>query len=405
MDNSFKPAILNYAGGSAIVVEGTPHAERFFIVQKGKVRIMRDIDLLIEKKQNVAVEGDIIGVVSAMSGYSYIETLLALTDVVLLEVRRGQYTGLIRNNLDVAGKIVRQFSQRQRELFKVFSCRALSTAALDNSAHILQVADYYAGQKKFNHAFYAYRQYIIDCPDAPDLQQIRQKMTEITPHLKVQNLRIQYLTSKIERRYPKDSLIFAEGEKGDELYIIVEGTVNITKIIDNKEILLSVLTRGDIFGEMSLLEDKPRAATAEVTEDCIVFAVNRENFETVSRIQPDLIARLTSAMAEHIWLISKRIATTLMEDPLGRMYNALLVQLEKERVALDTNQSHQCSFGFRELSGMAGIPAAEGENLGRKMLLGSRIRLVNGKIFVADTLEVKRQTDYYLRLQKINQSK
>jgi hypothetical protein len=83
------------------------------------------------------------------------------------------------------------------------------------------------------------------------------------------------------------------------------------------------------------------------------------------------------------------------------MYNALLVQLEKDRVAVNTNESHQCNFGFKELSGMAGIPAAEGEMHSKKMLLTKRIQLINGKIFVTDASEVLRQTAYYRRAQKI----
>jgi CRP-like cAMP-binding protein len=403
MNDAFKPIILNYSAGSAIVVEGKQNADRFFIIQKGKVQIKREIDALIESKQGIASDGDIIGAVSAMSSYSYIETLVALTDVVLVEVQRSQYPSLIRNNTAVAVKIVRQFSQRLRELDKLLSQRTLSAASDDSPTHVLQVAEYYAGQKKYNHAFYAYRQYVALCPDSANLGEITQKMMKIAPYVKVQ--KPQYEPEKIARKYPKNSLIFAEGETGDELYIIESGAVNITKIIGNQEMVLSVLKKGNIFGEMALLEDKPRAATAEVSEDCTVLAVNRNNFETVSRAQPDMISRLTSAMAERIWVIYKQIATTLITDPLGRMYNALMVQLEKDRISINTNQSHQCNFGFKELSGMAGIPAAEGEMHGRKMLLTNRIRLVQGKIFVADASEVKRQTDYYLRTQKITRNK
>ncbi|MDR0599899.1 MAG: cyclic nucleotide-binding domain-containing protein [Treponema sp.] len=402
MDDAFHPTILNFTAGSAVVVEGKQNADRFYIIQQGKVRIKRDIDVLIEEKQSIAEAGDIIGAVSAMSSYSYIETLVALTNVVLVEVRREQYPGLIKSSPAVAVKIVRQFSQRLRELDKMLSRRTLSAAAGDDSAHILQVADYYMGQKKYNHAFYAYQQYAAHCPGAPNLGEVKQKMMKIAPQVKVQ--KPLYPPDKMVRAYPKNSLIFAEGEKGEELYVIQDGTVNITKIIDNQEMVLAVLKKGNIFGEMALLEDKPRAATAEVSEDCTVLAINRKNFETVSRAQPDMISRLTSAMAERIWVIYKQIATTLLADPVGRMYNALLVQLEKDRIAVNTNQSHQCNFGFKELSGMAGIPAAEGEIYGRKMLLTGRIQLIKGKIFVADTSEVKRQTDYYLRAQKISRN-
>jgi CRP-like cAMP-binding protein len=399
MNDTFKPTILHFAADSVIVVEGKPNADRFFIIQKGEVQIKREIDALIEGKHTIAGPGEIVGAVSVMAAHSFIETLVALTDVTLLAVDRARYPSLIRDNAAIAVKIVQQFSQRLRALDALLSQRTLSASSGNNPSHILQVADYYNGQSKFGHAFYAYHQYIVHCPDAENIAEVKKKMMKIAPYVKVQKPK--YPPDQMARKYPRDSLIFAEGETGDELYIIQDGTVNITKIIDNQEMVLAVLKKGNIFGEMALLEDKPRAATAEVSEDCSVLAVNRKNFQEVSRSQPDMVARLTSAMAERIWVIYKQIATTLIENPLGRMYNALLVQLEKDRVAVNTNQNHQCGFGFKELSGMAGIPAAEGELHSKKMLLTQRIKLVNGKIFVADASEVMRQTEYFKRAQRI----
>ncbi|GHV94842.1 Crp/Fnr family transcriptional regulator [Spirochaetia bacterium] len=394
----FQPARVNFVAGSVIVVEGK-NTSRFFIIQRGKVQIKREIDALIEEKNTIAGPGDIIGAVSAMAAYSFIETLIAVTDVTLLAVERDQYPALIRDNTAIAVKIIQQFSQRLRSLDTMLSRRTLSAAAGNDATHILQVADYYNGQKKYNLAFYAYQRYAAHCPNAGNLAEIKQKMMKIAPQVKVQ--RPVYPPDQMARKYPKDCLICAEGETGDELYIIQEGRVNITKIVDNQEMVLAVLKKGGIFGEMALLEDKPRAATAEVSEDCSVLAINRKNFEAVSIANPEIVSRLTSAMAERIWVIYKQIATTLIENPLGRMYSALLVQLEKDRVAVNTNQSHQCGFGFKELSGMAGIPAAEGELHSKKMLLTKRITLVNGKIFVTDASEAMRQTEYFKKAQRL----
>ena len=64
------------------------------------------------------------------------------------------------------------------------------------------------------------------------------------------------------RTYNKNKIIFADGELGESLYIIQKGTVKITKILNGNEIILAILKHGDIFGEMALLENKPRSASA-----------------------------------------------------------------------------------------------------------------------------------------------
>jgi CRP-like cAMP-binding protein len=262
------------------------------------------------------------------------------------------------------------------------------------------VADYYLAQRRYDQAFYVWQQYAAHCPGAENLGEVRQQMMKIAPYVKI--IKPAYPPDKMERTYPAECLLFAEGESGHELYIIQDGAVKLSKIVQNQEMVLAVLGKGDICGEMALLEDKPRATTAEVYEQCTVLAINRANFKGIIQNRPELVARLTTLMAERIWLMYKQIANTLVENPLGRIYDALLIQLEKDRVALNTNQYHQCNFGFRELAGMAGIPLEEREVLFKKILLSKRINLINDKIVVTDASEVLRQTEYYRRVQGIS---
>jgi CRP-like cAMP-binding protein len=395
---------VTYTKDSYIILEGKSRADRFFIIQEGKVRIIREVDQITETQEEIpAGPGDIFGAVSAMASYSYIETALALTDVTLLAVEKGQYVDLIRANTPVALKIIRQFSQRLRDLGDMLSERALFGAVTHDTSHLLQIADYYLGQRKYNQAFYALQQYVACHPQAANMGEIRQKMMKIAPAVKV--LKPAYPPGEMKRSYPKDCLLFAESEHGNDLYIIQKGSVKISKIVNNHEMVLAVLKSGDIFGEMALLEDKPRSATAEVMEDCVALVVNRDNFEELITRQPDLVSRLTTLMAERIWFVYKQLANTLILNPLGRVYDALLTQLEKNRVDVNTNQAHQFDFGFRELAGFAGIPAEENDALLKRILLTKRITLTGDKLYVTDASDVLRQSEYYRRAQRIGLSR
>ena len=101
-------------------------------------------------------------------------------------------------------------------------------------------------------------------------------MAKIKPYQKAVYLDEE--TAEFTRSYPKDTMVFSETMPGRQLYIIQQGQVKITKIMNNNEVLLAVLKPGDIFGEMSLLENKPRSASAISFEDSVLLAVNRENF-------------------------------------------------------------------------------------------------------------------------------
>ena len=394
----FQPAIVKFAKDAFFIVEGKTNTEKFYIIQEGKVQIIREVDKVVRGKDTIAGPGDIIAAVSVMSGFSFIETAIAYTDVTVLAVEKKQYSNLIRDNTPIAVKIIQQFSHRLRTLDDMLSRLTLSATAESGPSHLLKIAEFYAGQKKPNQAFYAYQQYTVHCPNAPDIEDVKQKMARLAPTVKVR--KPDYPSDKMERTYPVDCLLFAEGEPGDELYVIQEGSVKISKIMNNQEVVLAVLRKGDIFGEMALLENKPRAATAETLENCTVLAVNQANFTGLIKTSPELVARMTTLMAERIWLMYRQLANTMITNPLDRIYDALLIQLEKEHVPLNSNHPYMCNFSFKELADMARVPPKEHDALLHKILLSKRISIVQGKLFVSDPSEVLRQTDYYRRAQQ-----
>jgi CRP-like cAMP-binding protein len=207
------------------------------------------------------------------------------------------------------------------------------------------------------------------------------------------------------REYPDDRMIFSEGEPGDELYIIRQGSVKITKIAEGNEVLLAVLKPGDIFGEMALLESKPRAASAITHGDCVFIVVSRANFSLMVATQPQIVARLTTLLAERIWFAYKQIANTLIDDPLGRIYDALLIQLEKNRVNTTQAQAYIFDFGPRELINMVGLSPAEGSPLIKKLLLNRNIQLVNDHINVSDVFEIAKQVQFFRNMQRREKSR
>uniref|UniRef100_A0A7C3IJF0 Cyclic nucleotide-binding domain-containing protein n=1 Tax=Gracilinema caldarium TaxID=215591 RepID=A0A7C3IJF0_9SPIR len=402
MANQLQLAFVNFKKDSYIIVEGKQNADRFFIIRQGKVRISKEVEVVEEEGGNILGPGDFFGVVATMSGHSHIETAQALTDVTLISVQKDQYVQLIQNNTPVAMKIILQFSKRMRFLDEALTRLTLKNTADNDPSHLFKVAEYYAKQSQFNQAYFAYHQYIKYCPTGQNVQLARERMVKIAPYAKA--VYLDKKTDEFTRTYPKDTMIFSEGQPGDELYIIQKGSVKIVKIVDNNEVLLAVLRQGDIFGEMALLESKPRSANAIAYEDCTVLAVNKENFERMVGSQPQIISRLTQLLAERIWFIYKQLANTLITDPLGRMYDALLIQLEKNRIPLG-NSPHTFDFGPKELINMVGLPTAEGNLVIRKLLENPKIRVVDNKIALTDVSEVVKQTEYYRKMQKIERAR
>jgi CRP-like cAMP-binding protein len=402
MDNQLQLNFINFKKDLFILVEGK-QADSFFIIRQGKVRIIRDVAVEGEKDE-ILVPGDFFGVISAMSNHSHIETAQALTDVDLIGVHNKQYTALIQKNPAVAMKIITQFSKRLRFLNDTLAKRTLKSTAEVGPSHLFNVAEHYASQNMSSQAVYAYTMFMKHCPGDPNVQKAQEKIAEIQKKSPV-NVKTEYAANELNRTYKKDTMLFAEGEPGEELFIIQSGSVKITKIIDNNEVMLAMLKAGDIVGEMALLEGKPRAASVIAYEDCSVMAVNKANFELMSTSQPALIAKVTTLLAERIWFIYKQLANTMLDEPIARMYDALYIQLEKSRVDLTSKDPYTFNFGQNELFNMIGLPESEAGQVLAKMLESKCISIADGKVKAKTVADLVKETEYHRKMDKMAKAK
>ena len=98
--------------------------------------------------------------------------------------------------------------------------------------------------------------------------------------------------AKFLSHHRKGDYIFREGDEGDEMYIIQTGRVSIQKVIAGKKTPISVLEKGDFFGEMSVLERLPRTADAEALEDADLITINSQTFGEMIRSNPEIAVRM-----------------------------------------------------------------------------------------------------------------
>ena len=399
MEKPLQIRIVKYFKNAYITVEGDQNTSQFFIIREGKVHISRREQVVAEERGNVLKPGDFFGVVSSLSGHSHIENAQALNDVSLVAVHKDQFSRLIQDNATVAIKILLEFSRRMRYLNESLTRITLKKIADVNVDHLFFVGEYYAAQRHFDLANYAYNQYIKHCPEGANVRAAKDKLKRVAQYVK--SSKILFGPDELTRNYPKDTMIFSEGEPGEEVYIIKSGLVKIAKVVKDGEMLLSILRPGDIFGEMALLESKPRGACAISYEACELMVVNRLNFHQILRSQPQLITHMITLLAERIWLSYKQLANTRILDPLGRMYDMLLIQLEKNHVNLNIKHAYQFDFGVMELAGMAGVSYQEGKMAMQKLLQNRALKIHREKICVENILEFSRQAGYFRKMQDV----
>jgi CRP-like cAMP-binding protein len=98
--------------------------------------------------------------------------------------------------------------------------------------------------------------------------------------------------AKFLKHFDAGTVLFEEGDEGEELYIIRAGKVAIKKRVPHGEITLAVLEKGDFFGEMAMLEHIPRTAGAEMVDDGKLVVIDSGTFGDMIKANPEVAVRM-----------------------------------------------------------------------------------------------------------------
>ena len=108
-------------------------------------------------------------------------------------------------------------------------------------------------------------------------------------------------------RFKKGATIIHEGTTGSNAYLILSGSVEVYKKVGDEKLVLSRLVKGNIFGEMSLVDDKPRSATIVALEDTEVRILSRERFETMLEQNPRAVIPLLKQVFQRVRYLNQMV--------------------------------------------------------------------------------------------------
>jgi CRP-like cAMP-binding protein len=128
--------------------------------------------------------------------------------------------------------------------------------------------------------------------------------------------------------YGPGDKIFEQGELGTEMFIILDGEVEIVKHISDESHTLSRLEKGDFFGEMALLENVPRTADAVAVGEVKVLVINGSRFDEMLHKNPEIAVRIIRKYSKRL-----REANALLERLVGREIDADHASLDATQIA------------------------------------------------------------------------
>ncbi|HZW40538.1 MAG TPA: Crp/Fnr family transcriptional regulator [Ignavibacteriaceae bacterium] len=191
------------------------------------------------------------------------------------------------------------------------------------------------------------------------------------------------------KTFKKDSVILFEHETGSALFVIAEGKVKISRVSDDgKEVILTILSDSDFFGEMAILDGLARSANVTAVEDTELFMIQRNDFLDLLQSKPEVAISLLQELTQRLRSADMKIKSLSLKDAEGKVATVILQLADDQgKIKQGTVEIDKLPYQH-DLANMAGTSR---ETISRTLhsfakkglveLDGSKLRILNYEKF------------------------
>ena len=127
------------------------------------------------------------------------------------------------------------------------------------------------------------------------------------------------LFDRVGRVFPSGEILFRDGDAAETMYVLRSGRVRVFKEVNGREKTLAFIEAGDFFGEMALLNNKPRTASAECVEETAVLVIDAKMFEAMLRGNAEIAVRMIQRLAKRLDEANGLVGVLMQKDPKARV--------------------------------------------------------------------------------------
>lgn len=145
--------------------------------------------------------------------------------------------------------------------------------------------------------------------EKPDIRKLQNEINQTVIFKPLAGSEMKIVSKYLQlRRFKKGERVFFEGDKGSALFVVLKGNVQISKLGTNKKTVFADLANGAFFGELALVHDVPRTASAVATEDTLLACLFRHDYEHIIKHYPLLGNKMQSIISK---IIAQRLSALI----------------------------------------------------------------------------------------------
>jgi len=156
--------------------------------------------------------------------------------------------------------------------------------------------------------------------------------------------------------YYAGHVLFREGEPGSVFYMVVSGSVKIyTANAEGKEKILSIMNAGDSFGELALIDQEPRSASAKVMEDAVLYCLRRDHFLSLLKANFEITLGIMKELSARLRETNRQVHDLVFLDERSRITKSLVKIAARDGQRDGQLIYFKVALNYDELAQLAGV--------------------------------------------------
>ncbi|MCB9674397.1 MAG: Crp/Fnr family transcriptional regulator [Alphaproteobacteria bacterium] len=193
---------------------------------------------------------------------------------------------------------------------------------------------------------------------------------------------------------PASEVLFFQDDRGDSMYVIARGSVKVSaKTEDGQDKVLAVLHHGDCFGEMTLLDNRPRSATVETLEPCEFIRIVHHDFRTFTEEHPEILWKVLQALCARVRVLSDKALALAYEEVPYRVVKAL-VDMTDAALSGEKTGSITLHINANDLSNLAGTDRRTAARIIRQLEQQGLVHPQATSVEVPDAYALRRALEF-----------
>lgn len=198
--------------------------------------------------------------------------------------------------------------------------------------------------------------------------------------------------NRFGRHYNEGDFIFKEGDQGAEMYIIQEGQVKLYKMIRGEKRVLETLGAGEFFGEMAILNHKPRSLTAQAASPVKLLIFPPETFEGLVVSNSGLAHKIIRTLAGRLERADNHIENLLYHDAESKLVNALLKLVDDQ--GIPEGNGFKLSMVPRELAERVSLSSDQVKRVMARLAKSGIVKLDKKSLLIPDVAKLEKTLSF-----------